>query len=506
MAGTAQDPPPGSAPLPRPRLSGWVILICVVELVALVATSTRYGYHGDELYFVVAGEHPAFGYPDQPPLVPLICAAMQHLVPMSLLLLHMPSAIATVLTTLVGATVSRDLGGSGRAQLISALACATSGFILAIGHLVSTTSFDLLSTSVAAWLLVRAVVRHSGRDLLLAGVAVGAGFEAKPNVAVVAVLVIVSFALVGPRWTLRSPWLAGGVVAAGVLALPYLLWQQAHGWPQLTVAGQVAGSAEGGRIGFIPFQFLLVSPVLCPIWIAGLIVPFRRAALASVRFVPVVYVLLAVTYLVADGKAYYQASLYPVVLGIGALPTADWCTRGRSALRVRLLAVAVAVSALVSGVTGLPFLPARTLTPANPVMAINPDLGATIGWPAYIETVTRQWDAIPSQERAHAVIFTSSYAEAGAIDILGRSHGLPRAYSGHNGFSEWGIPPDDASPVLVIGYDQDASLRRYFSGCRRVATIDNGLGVQTGEQGAPVLRCRPAQPWTGMWPELTHYD
>ena len=75
---------------------------------------------------------------------------------------------------------------------------------------------------------------------------------------------------VGPRRPLWSWWTAGGIAAAVVLAAPYVIWQQVHGWPQLTVARNIAGSAEGGRAGFVPFQLVMVSPLLVPVWIAGL--------------------------------------------------------------------------------------------------------------------------------------------------------------------------------------------------------------------------------------------
>ncbi len=110
QAGDSRRGPPGG-------LTRWVWAIAILQLAVLLATSTRYGYHRDELYFIVAGSHPAFGYPDQPPLVPLLCWAMNSLAPGSLLLLRAPSALAAAATTVLAALIARELGGGRRAQV-----------------------------------------------------------------------------------------------------------------------------------------------------------------------------------------------------------------------------------------------------------------------------------------------------------------------------------------------------------------------------------------------------
>ena len=486
-------------------LAVWVGVIAAAQAVVLIATSTRYGYRRDEMYFIVSGAHPAFGYPDQPPLVPLICWAMNHLAPGSLLVLRLPSAVVAAATTLIAGLIAREVGGSSRAHVIAALCTSSSGFALATGHFVTTTTFDLLSTSALCWLLIRAVIRRSGRSLLAAGVVAGLGCEAKPQVAFVAFVAVAALGVIGPRWPFRSPWLAAGIAAAALIAGPYVIWQAMHGWPQLTVAGNIGGSAEGGRAGFIPFQLVMVSPVLAPVWIAGLCAPFRRPALRDIRFLPVLYLVLAVAYIVGNGKAYYLASLYPALLGVGALPAADWTLRHRARLRTVLLSVGVAVSIVVSAVIALPLLPTTSLQ-GSAVMAINPDQGETVGWPRFIDTVSQAWQSLPAAQRADTVIFTENYGEAGAIDLLGASHGLPRAYSAHNGFSEWGQPAARATSALVLGYDGPADAAPFFVGCTTLAHIDDGVGLDNDEQGLPVMLCNPAAAWATLWPHLRHYN
>ena len=52
------------------------ILFGLAALVHL-ATAGRYDVMRNELYFIICGRHPDFGYVDQPSLVPLVAAATQ---------------------------------------------------------------------------------------------------------------------------------------------------------------------------------------------------------------------------------------------------------------------------------------------------------------------------------------------------------------------------------------------------------------------------------------------
>ncbi|MBV9027016.1 MAG: hypothetical protein JO311_00240, partial [Candidatus Eremiobacteraeota bacterium] len=88
-----------------------------------LAANPHYGFFRDELYFIICGFHPAFGYVDQPPVVPLLSAASQ-LFGHSLFVLRAVAAIFAAAGAYVTCLLAFELGGGVAAAVLAVLAYA----------------------------------------------------------------------------------------------------------------------------------------------------------------------------------------------------------------------------------------------------------------------------------------------------------------------------------------------------------------------------------------------
>jgi hypothetical protein len=482
-------------------------LLALAATTVLIVFAGGYGYHRDELYFRRAGLDLAWGYIDQPPLTPLLARAMHELFGESLVGLRIPGALAAGLVVLLTGLIARELGASRGTQALAAAVMAVSAFLLAVGHLLSTATFDLLAWTALSWLLVRAL-RDGGPIWLAAGLVAGLGLLNKMTVAALLFGVGVGLLFVGPRRALRDRWLWLGVLLTLLVWAPQLVWQARHGWPQLEMTSVIAGGGTGYRLPrwlFLPHQLVLVSPLLVPIWVAGLVRLLRRPALRRYRSISVAYLVLAVLFLAVGGKPYYLAGMYPVLVAAGAEPTLRWVrvarTRAGVRLRAGLLGIALAVSAAMSAVLMLPLIPVQQVA-ATPVVNLNPNASESIGWPELAHSVSTLYTTLPEAERADAIALTGNYGEAGALDLYRTELALPPVYSGHNSYADWGPPPEAAGTTIAVGLDEPR-LRRWFGSVRQVSRIDNGVGVTNEEQGRPVWLCRDRlAPWATIWPQL----
>ncbi|WP_410592535.1 ArnT family glycosyltransferase [Amycolatopsis sp. lyj-23] len=480
-------------------------LVVAVQAAVLTALSGRYGFHRDELYFVAAGRRPDWGYVDNPPITPWLARASTAVFGETPSGLRVVATLLGMATVVVVALIAREFGGGRGVQLGTAIATALSSYVLVVSHMLATNSADVLLWSVLTLFGLRLLRTGDGRWWLAVGAAAGLGLANKWLVLLLLSGLGVGVAVAGPRAVLRTWWLAAGVVIAAVLAAPVVLWQAAHGWPMLTVAGGISeDDGTANRLLFVPMQLVLLSPVLVPVWVAGLARPWREPGLRWARALAVAYAVVCVELLAVGGKPYYAVPLLLPLVALGAEPAVRWFGRGGTTRRA-LTGVAVAVGAVVSVLIGLPVVPASALN--GPLLAMNKEPGEQVGWPDFAGTVAGAWARIPATERDTAVILTGNYGEAGALERYGPERGLPQAYSPHMSYADWGPPPDRlVGPVLLVGRIRPGTpAARLITGCRAVAKHHSTDGVHNDEDGVVLSLCTLTRPWSQAWPQLRRY-
>jgi hypothetical protein len=233
---------------------------------------------------------------------------------------------------------------------------------------------------------------------------------------------------------------------------------------------------------------------------AGLLWVLRSKATAPWRAIGIAALVGLLLVVISGGPAYYAIGSTPVFMAAGAIVLDRWLARGHIRVKAGSFTMAAMLSGGLIALLTLPVLPLATYAKTT-LPATVPDVANTVGWPQFVATVEGVVAALPADERAHAVILTNDYSEASPLVLLGT--GLPPVYSGHNSFWDWGPPPADRTVVVHVGDWRPADWSRFFVGCHVVATIDNGLGIDNGEQGTAVSVCTGLRaPWTTLWPSL----
>ena len=497
---------PGSAPFDQR-----VLVVGGVVFGVLMALSGRYGFHRDELYFLVGARHLQASYVDQPVLTPLLAWVSLKLFGVSLPGLRVWPALAASAMVIAAGLTAREFGGGRRAQLVAAFGAATMPVVLGAGHTLNTTAFDMLAWAGLA--LVAARIGRTGevRLWLAGGVVLGFGLANKHSAGLFAVALLIGALLSGGRRLVLNRWFAAGAVIAAAFTIPDIWWQAQHQWA--TVAMTHALAQENGGLGnsatWVIGQLFIAALALVWVWAAGLRFLWRSGR-PLWRALAWAYGLLFVFFALTTGaKIYYLAGAYIYLLAAGAVAIDGWLAARPG--RLRNLLLAIGLNAALTLPVVLPVLPAADI---GPTAKVNTVAAESVGWPQLVSTVRTVWTSLPPAQRAGAVIFTSNYGEASAINILGRRTGLPRAVSGHNTYWWWGPGNPRAATVVAVmpgpvdgGGGGAAYLRHFFTSVRAVATLTNPYRIRNQEFGGHVYLCTgPRRPWGQMWPRLRSYS
>ena len=428
------------------------ILIAAGTFLLHLATSWRYGYFRDELYFIACSKHLAWGYVDQPPLV-AIAALISAPFHYNLVVLRLLPMVCATLAVVVAMQIAKELGGGVFAQTLAGVAVALTPAYLLLGNTLTTTSFEALSWTLVIWLVTRLLRNPGGAKawLALAG-AIAFGLYGKYSMALLVAAIFVGLLLTPQRRILATRWMPISVITALVLVAPNLVWQAQHGWPFFEVLRGDAAHRHAFNTGlaleyqsFIPNavafaseQLLYTNPLAVPVWLAGLIVPFTWPQMRELRFISIAYVALFVMAVLLEAKGYYVIGIYAALLAVGAVAFERAATWVRTAEFATLALVAVLTMPL-----SLPVLPIHEfiaytallgMTGRNgePPRLVQPVYAEEFGWDRLARDVSKFYNALAPGTRALTGIYADTYADAGAIDLFGPKYGLPPAISSQN--------------------------------------------------------------------------
>lgn len=452
----------------------------VVAVLHCAAAALSDGYWFDEVYMLAIGRHHLeWGSADQPPLAPALAAVMDTIGDGSVLALRVPAVLATAGAVVVAGLIARELGCDRRAQGFTALAQATGVWATLAGHWLTPYTLEPVQWLLIVWLLVRWIRVRDDRLLLVLGVVTGIAALTKFQVLLLSLVLLVAIAAVGPRELLRRPLLWAGAGIALLIAAPTLLWQYAHGWPQLKMASVVVGEADalyGGRVGIAIGLIVVAGAVGMVLMLYGLWRLWRDDALRDYRFLGVAFLVLYVLFVASPGRPYYLVGLYAPLAAVGALALQRRREAGRSVARWRVWAACLVSAAIAAAVLVMS------------ISTVRSDVGEQIAG-----RTAAAYHALPPAQRERTVVMGQSYIVAAYIDGYSKRYELPEAYSPNRSYGYFPPPPAEYDTVLYVGGDAEAVVP-YFADVRALGAI--------GDDMRAYLLTGQRQPWEQIWPRL----
>ena len=492
---------------------GILILLAQARCVLQVFTNGQYGFHQDELVTLdAAAHHLAWGYVAWPPVTPFLARVSLTLFGPSLIGLRAFAALAEGVVLLLTGLMIRDLGGSRWAQVVGAVAAATSPMSIVQGGLFQYETFDYMIWVLLAFMVIRLLKTENPRWWLGIGATIGLGMMTKYTLVFSVAGLIAGILVTRNRRYLKGPWLWSGALLALAIWLPNLLWQAQNHWISLYFLASIhtRDVSNGLTSSFLTDQLLFnINPLMLFLVIAGLYYYFFTAAGKRYLMLGWMYVVPFVLLLLSQGKGYYLGAAYPMLAAGGAV----WWERRitgmvnpRRARTWRLTTWRVlGIGAVLLIATELPVAPLGSAW-WDMVSKSNTELKSEVGWPELVQQVSTVYNTLPEAERAHAAILAASSGEIGAIDLYGPAYNLPHVISGFDSYWQYGYGNPPPQTLLVIGFP--TSFLKIFQDCAFIAPITTPFNIQNDEtrDHRSIYICHNMRhPWPDFWQHFQYF-
>jgi len=502
-------------------LSDYMIMgyFALLSLVLHLLAIEGYGYFRDEFYYIACSDHPDFGYVDQPPFSILILKLVRLILGDSRIAIRLLPVLGAAIFIFLTGLMVRELGGKKFAiALASASAFAVTGNFFLFNYY-SMNFLDLLFWQVIIIIILRIIKTGNSKYWLLFGVVVGLGLQNKISILFLGFGLAVGLLLTKERKYLKDKYLWFGAAIAGLLFLPYILWNMTHGWATLEFMhnAKVYKMANVSPLEFFFNQVLYNNPLTMVIWLSGLWYFFFNREGKTYRIFGWMYLAIYILFTIQQAKDYYLAPAYPILFAGGAVMFENWLMQRKWLWLKPLLLSLIVIFALILCPIALPILPVEKTVKVAKSFGLTNHAGEKhevgllpqhfadmYGWEEIVSKVAEVYNTLSPTEKNECAIYANNYGVTGAINFFGNKFHLPPAFSGHNNYFFW-PPKKQTFNVLVIVGGRKEDHERSF---REVAEMGRTRCqyCMPYENNNPIYICRGIKrPIEEIWPSVKNF-
>ncbi len=464
--------------------------IALVQTVLHFATINNYGFHEDELLYMVLGNHLAWGYIETGPLIAVIGNISNQIFGDSLIAIRIIPAICAGAVVHLTGIVTIRLGGKHFAVLVACTAVAFSPAFLASGALFIPQVFDELFWLLTVYLLVCWIQKPNDRVIYLLGVIIGFGVLLKYTLVLYVLGILVGIAFTpGLRLLFKQRAFYFSILLSFFILLPHLIWQVGHSFPAFAHYRELKETQLNFlyRTDFLVQQIAVNGSALF-VWVIGIIYLLRTKRLAQFRFFVISFCIVMLVLALLKGKPYYGFGAYPPLFVIGALGLERWLEKKALIKKLSVLFFLV-VPNLTLTTIALPMLPIQTAANVfgwaqsifgitfpikwedQKIHSINQNYADMIGWNELAQKTSALYLGLPPEEKQKTIIYTDGYGIASAMSYYAKYYPLPKVVSQNGSFASWA--PKNIDDRFIISFTKDNSdkpLNLKGSEAKRVVT------------------------------------
>src|SRR4029077_20980624 len=229
--------------------------IALANLLFHIYFNNRYGYFRDEFDYMSCGDHLAWGFVDQPPLIPFLIHICRAVFGDSLRSIRFIPALASSLLIVQTAAIARELGGRRYALLLSATCALIAPQYLSNGSLLGTNCLEPNLWIGCAYFAILAIKRNDPRYWIWFVVIAGLGLEEKYSIAVFGLGTVVGLLLTEQRRVFLNKMISLGGLAAFLIFLPNVLWHIKYNWSFVQLMRALRAEGRDVVLGPFPYFF-----------------------------------------------------------------------------------------------------------------------------------------------------------------------------------------------------------------------------------------------------------